>query len=87
MHWRRKWQSIRVFLFGESQGWRSLVGCHLWGLIESDTTEVMLAADIYMLSPIASVETTICLGSHKKTGICQIKNVTKIFNYHLTDTK
>ena len=28
-----------VFLPGESQGWRSLVGCHLWGRTESDTTE------------------------------------------------
>ena len=26
-------------LDGESQGWRSLVGCHLWGHTESDTTE------------------------------------------------
>ena len=29
-----------VFLPGESQGWRSLVGCHLWGRTESDMTEV-----------------------------------------------
>ena len=29
-----------MFLPGESQGWRSLVGCHLWGRTESDTTEV-----------------------------------------------
>ena len=28
-----------VFLPGGSQGWRSLVGCHLWGRKESDTTE------------------------------------------------
>ena len=28
-----------VFLLGESQGWWSLVGCHLWGCTESDTTE------------------------------------------------
>ena len=28
-----------VFLPGESQGWGSLVGCHLWGRSESDTTE------------------------------------------------
>ena len=27
-------------LAGESQGWGSLVGCHLWGRTESDTTEV-----------------------------------------------
>ena len=39
MHWRRKWQPTPVFLPGESQGWRSLVGCHLWGRTESDTTE------------------------------------------------
>ena len=30
MHWRRKWQHTPVFLPGESQGWGSLVGCHLW---------------------------------------------------------
>ena len=28
-----------VFLPGESQGRESLVGCHLWGHTESDTTE------------------------------------------------
>ena len=39
MHWRRKWQPTPVFLPGESQGWQSLVGCCLWGLTESDTTE------------------------------------------------
>ena len=31
MHWRRKWQPSPVFLPGESQGQRNLVGCHLWG--------------------------------------------------------
>ena len=40
MHWRRQWQPTPVFLPGESQGWRSLVGCHLWSRTESDTTEV-----------------------------------------------
>ena len=38
MHWRRKWQPTPVFLPGGSQGQRSLVGCHLWGHTESDTT-------------------------------------------------
>ena len=37
---RRKWQPTPVFLPGESQGWGSLVGCHLWGCTESDTSEV-----------------------------------------------
>ena len=39
MHWKRNWQPTPLFLPGESQGWRSLVGCHLWGRTESDTTE------------------------------------------------
>ena len=39
LHWRRKLQPTPVFLPGESQGQRSLVGCHLWGRTESDTTE------------------------------------------------
>ena len=38
-HWRRKRQPTPVFLPGESQGPWSLVGCRLWGLTESDTTE------------------------------------------------
>ena len=37
MHWRRKWQPTPVFLPGESQGWRSLVGCRLWHRTELDT--------------------------------------------------
>ena len=39
MHWRSKWQPTPVFLPGESQGQRSLVGFYLWGRAESDTTE------------------------------------------------
>ena len=39
LHWRRKWQPTLVFLPGESQERQSLVGCHLWGRTESDTTE------------------------------------------------
>ena len=39
MRWRKKWQLTPVFVPGESQGWGSLVGWHLWGRTESDTTE------------------------------------------------
>ena len=39
MHWRRQWQPTPVFWPGESQRRGSLVGCHLWGRTESDTTE------------------------------------------------
>ena len=45
MHWRSKWQPTPVFLPGESQGWRSLVGCRLWGCTESDMTEVTSQAN------------------------------------------
>ena len=37
---QKKWQPTPVFLPRESQGWESLVGCHLWGFTESDMTEV-----------------------------------------------
>ena len=40
VHRRRKWRPTPVFLPGESQGRGSLMGCHLWGRTESDTTEV-----------------------------------------------
>ena len=40
MRWRRKWQPTPVFLPGESQGRRSLVGCRLWSCTESDMNEV-----------------------------------------------
>ena len=39
MHWRRKWQPTPLSLPGESQGWRSLVGCCLWDHTELDKTE------------------------------------------------
>ena len=38
IHWRSKWEPTPVFLPGESQGQRSLVGCRLWGCTESDMT-------------------------------------------------
>ena len=49
MHWRRKWQPTPVFLPGEFQGRRSLVGRHLWGCTESDTTEVTAAAATFFV--------------------------------------
>ena len=39
MHRRTKWHPTPVFLPGESQGRGSLVGCHLLGHTELDTTE------------------------------------------------
>ena len=34
--WKRKWQPPPVFLPGKYHGQRSLAGCTLWGLRESD---------------------------------------------------
>ena len=66
MHWRRKWQPTPVFLPGESQGWGSLVGWHLWGHTESDMTEVTsaaaaAAADNILKSRDITLPTKVCL--------------------------
>ena len=39
---RRQWHPTPLLLPGKSHGWRSLVGCSLWGREESDTTERLL---------------------------------------------
>ena len=45
MHWRRKWQPTPLFLPGESQGWGSLVGCHLRGrTVGQDGSDLAAAA-------------------------------------------
>jgi len=45
MHWRRKWQPTPAFLPGESQGRRSLLGCHLWGrAVRHDWSDLAAAA-------------------------------------------
>ena len=58
MHWRRKWQPTPVFLPGESQGQGSLVGCHLSGRTESDTTEATQQQQqhnkLFFFSPVTS---------------------------------
>ena len=45
MQWRRKWQPTPAFLPGESQGRRSLVGCHLRGrTVRHDWSNLAAAA-------------------------------------------
>ena len=41
--WRRKWQPTPVFLPGESNGRKSLVGYSPWGRKESDATSLALS--------------------------------------------
>ena len=38
-HALEKEMATHSSVLGESQGWGSLVGCHLWGHAELDTTE------------------------------------------------
>ena len=45
-HWRRKWQPTPVFLPGESQGRRSLVGCCLWDCNRVGHDRSDLAAEV-----------------------------------------
>ena len=37
--WRKQWHPTPVLLPGKSHGWRSLVGCSLWGRKESNMAE------------------------------------------------
>ena len=43
-------QEARLFLPGESQGRGSLVGYHLWGRTELDTTDMTWQADFKKLA-------------------------------------
>jgi len=45
-----KWQPTPVFLLGEIQGQRSLVGCRLWGRTESDmTTQIKITMRYHLI--------------------------------------
>ena len=53
-----------VFLPGESQGRGSLVGCHLWGLTESDTTEATQQQQQQQLISSTGIITTTLISWH-----------------------
>ena len=59
MQWRRKWQPTPVFLPGESQGQRSLMGCRLWGCKEWEMTEHSTAAAAKSLQSCPTLHDTI----------------------------
>ena len=51
IHWRRNWQPTPIFLPGESQGQRNLVGCRLWGCrVGHDWCDLAAAAEKNRLS-------------------------------------
>ena len=45
--WRREWQPSRIFLPGELQGQKNLVGYSPWGRKESDMTERPVHTHVY----------------------------------------
>ena len=77
MHWRRKWQPTPVFLPGESQGRRSLVGCRLMGShrVGHDWSDLAAAAAaaVVLSSLTWETNTCLCLLSYKT----QMKTTTK----------
>ena len=69
MHWRRKWQPTPVFLPGESQGRRNLVGCRLWGRrVGHNRSDLAAAAAAY----------------HYKDYFCRSLNKKRISTWTLT---
>ena len=68
MRWRRKWQPTPVFLPGESQGRRGLVGCRLWGRTESDTTEAIWQQQQHICCLVAKL----CLILLRPHGLCSL---------------
>ena len=47
--WRREWLPTPVFLPGEPQGQRSLMGYSPWGPKELDTTEWLTLLTVYIV--------------------------------------
>ena len=70
MHWRRKWQPTPVFLPGESQGWWSLMGCHLWGHTESTRLKWLSSSSMWNECSCAVVW-TFFFGIGMKTALFQ----------------
>ena len=69
MHWRRKWQPTPVFLPGESQGQRSLVGCRLWGRrVEHDWSDLAAAAENKKAVRLSLVAVSGCYSSLQCMG-------------------
>ena len=58
IHWRRKWHPTPVFLPGESQRQRSLVGCRLWGRTVGYDWSDLAAAAAWLIHFIAQQKLT-----------------------------
>ena len=91
MHWRRKWQPTPVFLPGESQGWRSLVGCHLWGRrrVRHNWSDLAAAAAACteLLCTHISIHSVIQMTLYEKILIITAYKVTQVshIHYHMSN--
>ena len=78
-----------MFLPGESQGQGSLVGFHLWGRTESDTTEATYQQQQQQqgLKKINCIEALVQVLAQSKglVNICFIINNQVIFNWDIID--
>ena len=78
--WRRKWQLTPLFLPGESQGLRRLVGYRPWGSKESDnwasehTRTLLTFSSTY--SPLCFFQLTLFFSS-TLWGICDLSSLTR----------
>ena len=71
MHWRRKWQPTPIFLPGESHGWRSLVGCHLWGhTVGHNWSDLAAAASLIKALKLVSWICWVRSDSHMNNDCC-----------------
>ena len=81
MHWRRKWQPTPVFLPGESQGQRSLVGCRLWGRTEPDTTEATYSSSSSRFLEERGKEANLGAINRRNTAKTSLKNKGASWNW------
>ena len=92
--WRRAWQPTLVFLPGESQEQRSMMGYSPWGLKESDTTETEHAhtRGMYMSIPTSqfihsspSPLASICLFSTSVSLflLCRLNHLYHFSRFHM----
>ena len=72
MEWRSKRQPTPVFLPGESQGWLSLAGCHLWGHRVEHNWHDLAAAALSCSEMIEQLQFDKSRGQLSSTASCTI---------------
>ena len=71
--WRRKWQPTRVFLPGESKGWRNLAGYSPWGHKESHNWATSLSLSFSFICKAMTLS-----NSFKKPNLLLISQQTEL---------